>query len=260
MAMLGHVATASALTLLAGCFIPANAHAETLAVCVSKESGVVRIPISGAKCKRTERSVSWNSEGVQGPQGPAGPAGAAGGVGPAGPRGETGSSGGSGASGPAGPAGSDGAAGQNGATGATGPTGATGATGATGPIGPSNGYYRRAGVVQVTNAAPVIVVQFPTNNFTGDFVVSGTVKISNPQGGADSTISCHLVMGSESSDDSYLFLTPGVDLGGRLGTIPLIMGYSGKTDANISITCNVSGGPVNVVSSSITAIKVGTLN
>lgn len=234
---------------MASLVYPSVAHADPIRACVNKSTGIMRLVGPEAKCKRSERLVIWNVQGPVGPQGIAGPAGSTGATGPAGPTGPTGASGSSGGSGPAGPAGPAGA------------NGADGATGATGATGPSNGYYVNGTPGgPITSSGPSIVVQFPSNTLTGNFIVNGIVRLSNPQGGSDSTASCYLSMASEDSPQSYVFLTPGTDPGGRLGTIPLTMGYANKTDANISITCNVVGGSVNVVSAAISAVKVGSLN
>jgi hypothetical protein len=104
------------------------------------------------------------------------------------------------------------------------------------------------------------VVSYPTSNFTGNFIVNGTVVVSNPQGGSDATISCAITMGGTTSDSSYLFLTPGVDAGGRLGTLAVTTGYSNQSNAGLSMACSSTGGTVNVVSSSLTAVKVASLN
>lgn len=71
--------------------------ASVIHACVSKEVGIVRV---AAKCRKTERALSWSSGVQQGPPG---------------------------AQGPAGPQGTQGGQGATGATGAKGDTGAAGA-------------------------------------------------------------------------------------------------------------------------------------
>ena len=109
----------------------------TIRGCVNKKSGVLRaLGNPGKKCRRSERSISWNVEGpagapgVAGAPGAKGADGAAGAAGPAGPKGADGTNG---APGPTGPKGADGT---NGAPGPTGPKGADGTNGAQGPTGP----------------------------------------------------------------------------------------------------------------------------
>ncbi len=51
--------------------------------CIQKESGATRIVASANECRTSEKSVSWNVQGVPGPQGSVGPTGPAGPKGPA---------------------------------------------------------------------------------------------------------------------------------------------------------------------------------
>jgi hypothetical protein len=71
--------------------------------CVNKRTGALRVVRNGKRCKKSERTISWNASGQAGPQGAAGNAGAAGLQGPAGTPGVGGASGAVGATGPAGP-------------------------------------------------------------------------------------------------------------------------------------------------------------
>lgn len=86
-------AAAVALTAVAGLAAAEGVRKNTVRACVHKKSGLVRVVASAARCRRNERTVSWNARGLQGapgPAGPQGPAGAAGPEGPAGPQGEPG--------------------------------------------------------------------------------------------------------------------------------------------------------------------------
>jgi hypothetical protein len=53
-----------------------NAANTTIKGCAAKKTGALRIISGQAKCKKTEKMISWNAAGAQGPAGPAGPAGA----------------------------------------------------------------------------------------------------------------------------------------------------------------------------------------
>lgn len=71
--------------------------ASVIHACVSKEVGIVRV---AAKCRKTERALTWSSGVQQGPpgaQGPAGPQGAQGGQGATGATGAKGDTGAAGA-------------------------------------------------------------------------------------------------------------------------------------------------------------------
>jgi hypothetical protein len=70
--------------------------ASVIHACVSKQVRVVRI---AAKCRTTERALTWSSSGTPGPAGPQGS------TGPQGPQGATGATGATGAKGETGPAG-----------------------------------------------------------------------------------------------------------------------------------------------------------
>jgi Lamin Tail Domain len=64
---------------------PAAIHA-----CKHRSTGKLRAVLDPTRCRRTERSLSWNAVGPTGPPGPAGEAGPAGPSGPAGPAGPAG--------------------------------------------------------------------------------------------------------------------------------------------------------------------------
>jgi collagen triple helix repeat protein len=81
--------------------------------CYKKTNGTLRLPSKGKRCRKAERTLSWNHHG------------------PRGTRGRTGISG---------LAGAGGRTGDVGTVGATGLDGQTGLTGATGPTGPSAGF------------------------------------------------------------------------------------------------------------------------
>ncbi len=76
------ITVAACLTSAFG--VASAANASTIYACVKKHSGAVRIVSSGAKCKRGEQKLSWNTNGVNGAAGkngatgPQGPAGASG--------------------------------------------------------------------------------------------------------------------------------------------------------------------------------------
>jgi hypothetical protein len=70
--------------------------------CAKKKGGVLRVVSKGKRCKKSERRVSWNAQGVQGTRGGTGAPGAPGTAGAAGSNGTTGLVGATGPTGPSG--------------------------------------------------------------------------------------------------------------------------------------------------------------
>lgn len=103
--VVGAIAAAVTAVLAGGGWALAAPAGGVIEGCANKHTGALRI---AAKCKKHEKSISWNS---QGPRGPVGDSGA---PGPQGPRGAQGPQGAQGATGPQGPA----AAGSNALAGA----------------------------------------------------------------------------------------------------------------------------------------------
>jgi hypothetical protein len=135
------VAAACLLAVGAGWAIAASTTSSaTLRACASKSNGALRL---AAKCKSSERRVSWNT------------------VGPRGPRGLQGI---------------QGAKGDMGATGATGATGAAGATGQDGPPGPVVLIYTNSGQHSLPSGQTTTQQLFcPPNTFA----VGGGVQGAN---------------------------------------------------------------------------------
>jgi hypothetical protein len=132
-----------------------------IVTCVN-EHGQMRVLTRTDSCKKNERQLAWNEEGVAGPagaEGAAGPVGPAGPEGPAGPAGGPGEPGANGAPGPAGPPGNDGP---------QGPAGEPGARGAEGPAGPAG--PPGAGVSQTYSFAGA----------TGPFMASFAWRFAGP--------------------------------------------------------------------------------
>ena len=157
-----------------------RADAEIVA-CRHTKSGLLRVPVAGASCRRGEQALRWNVTGPRGPKGEQGEQGAAGAPGAVGPAGATGSAGPSGATGPAGPAGAAGPVGPAGAQGAAGPAGPAGPAGATGAAGPAG-----AGVTSIGQLHGIAC--------TTAAGASGTVAVATATGGAIS-LSCTTVTG-----------------------------------------------------------------
>jgi hypothetical protein len=65
-ALSGALAT---LMLLIALVAATYANAATIHACLNKKTGAVRIVSSKAKCKKSEKSISWNSEGPAGKNG-----------------------------------------------------------------------------------------------------------------------------------------------------------------------------------------------
>lgn len=81
------LAAALVALLAVGISPPADAGAKKIKACVSKKSGVLRIPKKGKKCKHGERKLSWNKRGKRGRRGHTGPQGPQGERGPQGAQG-----------------------------------------------------------------------------------------------------------------------------------------------------------------------------
>lgn len=92
------LAAGSAL-LLSGLVLAPQAGASTLYACVKKKSGTARFVNARASCRRNERKISWNTQGVPGRNGTNGKNGSAGKTGPAGKNGTNGKDGVNGANG-----------------------------------------------------------------------------------------------------------------------------------------------------------------
>lgn len=111
------VAIASVLSLLVFfAALTARADAAVIYACVAKQGRTLHLTSKKKKCKKGQKKIAWNVEGVPGAGG---------------------SDGAQGATGAEGAAGSPGATGPQGAPGAGGAAGATGAAGSTGPRGNS---------------------------------------------------------------------------------------------------------------------------
>ena len=76
--------------LLAALAVASSAQATTYYACVKRKGGSIRLVARGARCKRNERKISFNSQGVPGNKGSTGPKGATGKTGNTGTNGTTG--------------------------------------------------------------------------------------------------------------------------------------------------------------------------
>lgn len=214
---------------------PTSASDGELRACVNKKTGSIRlIGPKATKCRKRERLVTWSIVGPRGPVGPSGTPGATGPAGEIGPKGDTGASGSGGGSGPAGP---------------------TGATGATGPTGPSNGYFASEVTPQAAGSGvSVVVVQTSGGVLQGDYLVQGVVAITAT--GDRTNTNCFLTMDGAQSSPSWVTVDS-VDA----ATIPIAHAYENvSAGANVSITCEAGNENVVVLSASVSAIRVGSLN
>ena len=81
------VAVAALLAAGTGLAVAASSSSPVIRACANKKTGVLRL---ANKCRKSERSVSWNQSGVQGPQGLTGATGAPGATGAQGNEGQRG--------------------------------------------------------------------------------------------------------------------------------------------------------------------------
>jgi hypothetical protein len=90
---------AAATLLLSGLLLAPQAGAATLYACVKKNNGSARFVSARTNCRRSERKISWNTQGAPGRNGTNGKNGAAGKTGPAGKNGTNGKDGANGTNG-----------------------------------------------------------------------------------------------------------------------------------------------------------------
>jgi hypothetical protein len=83
-------ASLTALAVSGGLALAATSSSPVIRACASKKTGALRL---ASKCKRTERFVSWNKQGITGPAGLAGASGSSGGTGAQGKEGTAGANG-----------------------------------------------------------------------------------------------------------------------------------------------------------------------
>jgi hypothetical protein len=83
----------SSTLLLSGLALASQAGASTLYACVKKKSGTARFVSARTNCRRSERKISWNTQGVPGSNGAKGKNGKNGLVGKNGTNGKDGASG-----------------------------------------------------------------------------------------------------------------------------------------------------------------------
>jgi hypothetical protein len=151
--------------------------------------------------------------------------------------------------------------GPQGPQGVPGLPGLDGAAGVAGPAGPSNGYFDTAGLSSLPLNQMQIPVQTLTEVQAGNYVVNGSVTVSDPDDGVDTVLSCYLSMASRQSPTVMVSIPDGHDAGGTLATLPLTYAYSDvPAGVHVSINCWSTFGPENVVNSTITAVRVGSLN
>lgn len=93
------LALAAAALVIAVLTVPAQAGASTLYACVKKKTGTARFVSARTNCRRSERKISWNTQGVPGSNGAKGKNGANGKNGLIGKNGANGKDGASGANG-----------------------------------------------------------------------------------------------------------------------------------------------------------------
>ena len=144
------VAAACLLAVCAGWAIAASTTSSaTLRACASKSNGVLRL---AARCKSSERRVSWNTVGPRGPRGLHGIQGAKGDMG------------------------------------ATGATGATGTPGVQGLPGTARAYGRVDPIGGLTRSKNVAAVTHPLGGAGGVYCIQLAPGIDASQTGLDATL------------------------------------------------------------------------
>jgi hypothetical protein len=143
--------------------------------------------------------------------------------------------------------------------GAKGDQGAKGNTGQTGATGPSNGYFSttpntEADVAWTSSQATLRSLSLPA----GKYILNAAVDADNDAGTA-ALAGCSIdVNGSSSIDDVDLNLAQ--NGGGDSGAIALTGGATLTSASSATLVCGTSTTPGKWQSSSLTAIKVASLN
>jgi hypothetical protein len=194
------VAALAALTV-AGVAVAQGTRSDTIRACYAKKSGSLRVLAKpSAKCRRSERALSWSQRG------PAGEPGAPGATGAAGAGGTPG------ANGPTGPAGADGADGQRGPTGPAGADGADGQRGPTGPTGiagapgPGAGFGFRGSLLgntplPVNTATPAPGTMEIDAKADGIVLIDATVLVA--AGASATRVVCSIVQANGAGEDPF---------------------------------------------------------
>jgi hypothetical protein len=139
-----------------------------------------------------------------------------------------------------------------------GPAGPRGATGVTGPVGPSQAFHAAGTQFSVT-AANLTDILTPLQVPAGSYAAVARVRLA--ANATTNLASCRLFVGSSLDDSQGSFGPPPVT--GVPPETTLTMTTTGTLAAPgpISVSCGVPSGTgaYQVVSSSVTAIKVGSL-
>jgi hypothetical protein len=117
-----------------------NAAGTTIKACAKKSNGAMRLIDSNKNCKKSERTLTWGTQGG---------------------------------------AGATGATGSTGASGATGATGSTGATGATGASGISYATFTTNSISEMSPSNEPYTVASLDNLSAGDYLLQATIELSN---------------------------------------------------------------------------------
>jgi hypothetical protein len=167
------IAIAAGIPLLMGgvAYAAAPAADTTIHGCVSKLTGVLRVPASGGSCVWGETAISWNQTGPQGPVGPQG------------------------AQGVPGQNGADGVNGADGLNGRDGTDGRDGAPGPAGPAGFSDAYLAYGSADLNTSRIPVVTINLPA----GSYALFGKSQLRNSDSGDEQDGTCGLNTGDLTS-------------------------------------------------------------
>jgi len=200
---------------------------STVSACVKKKGGSIRIVSARARCRKGEKSLSWNAIGPAGRQGPRGFAGARGFVGARGP---------------------------TGATGATGSTGSAGSNGAangfvdTNP--PGSGEYFHLSVAET----PFVVANLKLP--AGSYVVQGNVHVKTISAGTK--VTCSLEGGEGTLDEGVIDVGAGA---GQVeqGDLALGGGLTLTAPGSVFVSCKPVVGENSAAGAKIIATQVTTL-
>jgi hypothetical protein len=196
---------------------------STIAACVKKKGGSIRIVRGSTKCRRNERLLTWNT------------------IGPAGPRGLRGF---------------------NGTRGPTGATGAAGAAGAAGSNAAVNGFVdaNPAGSGSYfplpTSASPLVIATLKLA--AGHYLVQGDVHLEQTLA-AGSKVTCSLDGNEETLDEGVIDVGSTAPGQVKHGDLALGGGLTLTAAGMAFISCTPETGGNAAAGAKITAAQVTTL-
>jgi Collagen triple helix repeat (20 copies) len=214
------VAIAVIVSVVAGGAWALAAGGGVIHACANKKNGALR---QAAKCRKSEKAVTWDIQGPQGLQG---------------------------LQGPQGPQGTPGAKGPNGTPGSPGSPGTPGTPGTPGANGASAGLNDLRTSSVSLGAGGNIAVATMSNVPAGSYILSGKVVVS-----AFGTVQMRCKLNAESDVDE----SDSAMVSGSIETLAMTVGHTFSSTGTVTVTCNGSGIASSAGLASISAVQVQSL-